>query len=130
MLARHFGCVDRPGGTDPEQARVESAAAEGPSVTTELVPLHGDVIEAMRTADGKVFASIKRCCESLGVAEQSQAAKLKNREWAVTTMIVATGPDGKRYDSLMIDLESLPMWLATIHSSKVVVAVRAKLLAY
>jgi hypothetical protein len=34
-------------------------------------------------------------------------------------MIVATGPDGKKYDALCLDIKCLGMWLATINPRKV-----------
>jgi len=99
-------------------------------VTTELVPFHGDFIEATKTPDGRVLASIKRCCESLGVDYSTQLLKLKRSPWATVGIIPTVAGDGKRCQQVTVDLDSLPMWMATIHSSKVADAVRPKLLAY
>jgi hypothetical protein len=91
------------------------------------IPFHGDELWAVER-DGKAFVAVKRVCEMLGVAEQSQAAKLKSCAWAVTTMIVAPGPDGKNYEMLGVDLDSFPQWMVTIHASKVAPEARPMLL--
>jgi hypothetical protein len=40
-----------------------------------------------------VWVIVKRVCEALGIADQSQAAaKLKEKAWATTTLIVAVAP--------------------------------------
>lgn len=91
------------------------------------VPFYGDTLEAIRCADDRIMVGIKRVCESLGVNHDSQRAKLNGYGWAVTAMIAATGPDGKTYKQSMIDLDSIPMWLVTIHPSKVAFETRIKL---
>jgi hypothetical protein len=107
------------------------ATQTGVNMASELVKVsfHGDIIEAIQDERG-VWASIRRICEGLGVTTQSQLAKLKNKPWAVITMIVTTGPDGKQYENAMISLDSLPMWLATIEPSRVKEEVRPKLERY
>lgn len=93
------------------------------------VPFHGDVLEAVQ-GEGTLYVGIRRVCENLGIAVQSQLAKLHGAPWAVVTMIVTTGPDGKNYGTACIDLDSLPMWLATIQPSRVADHARPKLSAY
>ncbi len=80
---------------------------------------HVDTLDAIQDGDGKVWASLKRLCENLGVSMQVQLRKLKTKSWAVVTEMVTTGPDGKQYTMSMIDLDSLPMWLASIDARKV-----------
>lgn len=94
------------------------------------VPFHGDTLEAVQTGDGKIMVSIKRVCESLGIDVEGQRKKLATCEWATTEFISAVAQDGKQRRLAMIDLESLPMWLATITASKVKAAVRPKLLQF
>jgi len=69
--------------------------------------------------DGKVWVSIRRVCEALGVAEQRQLTKLKTRKWAGVTKMVTTGSDGKRYMTSVISLSAFPMWLSIISPNKV-----------
>lgn len=88
------------------------------------VPFYGDEIEAVH--DGQdVWVSVKRMCENVEIAYQSQHEKLKNKAWAVVT-----GPDGKNYEMLMLHLDSVPMWLATVEPSRVREDIRPKLVAY
>jgi hypothetical protein len=93
------------------------------------VPFRGDVIEAIRTTDDKIMVSVNRVCESLGIADQRQHAKLTSPDydWATLTMMVTVARDGKSRDTLMIDAESLPMWLSSILPSKVKVDACEKL---
>lgn len=100
--------------------------------STELVkvPFHGDVIEAVKTEGGKIMVSLKRVCESLGVDVEGQRKKLAGCPWATTVMISAVADDGKRRQLAMIDHETLPMWLTTIHPSKVKASIREKLVQY
>lgn len=91
------------------------------------VPFHGEALHAVQDEAGGVWVSVRRVCEVLGVAEQSQLAKLKTKPWAVVTMIVTTASDGKNYDTSCVSLKSLPMWLATIDASRVAKRIRPKL---
>ena len=88
------------------------------------------MIEAVQTEGGKILVSLKRVCESLGLAFQVQHRKLQNCQWACITMMVTRDTKGRRQQALMIDHESLPMWLVTISPSKVKAAARPKLLQY
>lgn len=94
------------------------------------VPFHGDVIEAMKDEKGDVWVPIKRPCESLGIAPNSQIEKLKAKPWAVNMMIISTGPDGKSYQMFALRLDCLPMWLATIDTNRVDEGIRPKLELY
>jgi hypothetical protein len=94
------------------------------------IPFHGDTLEAVRDVEGVVWINVKRICENLGIAAQGQATKLHDKKWACLNHIVATAADGKNYSMLMVDLESLPMWLATISPSKAKPAARQKLEQY
>jgi hypothetical protein len=94
------------------------------------VPFHGDDIEAAKDSQGKVWVSVRRVCEALEIDSDTQRVKLKGKPWAVTGLIPATGPDGKTYEVFAVDLDSLPMWLATIDPKRVKPAARAKLADY
>jgi hypothetical protein len=90
---------------------------------------HGDELD-VASGDGVAHVVIRRVCEHLGVDFSSQLAKLKSDPSAVVAMIPTTGPDGKNYETACLDVRSLPLWLATIHPSKVKPAVREKLVRY
>lgn len=94
------------------------------------VDFHGDTLDAIQDDGGKVWVSLRRCCENLGIAYDTQLRKLKSKAWAVVTQKVTTGSDGKRYKMAMIDLDSVPLWLAGIEDRKVKEEVREKLARY
>jgi len=93
------------------------------------VDFYGGEIEAVQE-DGKIWVSVRRCCESLGIDVEGQRKKLKEKDWAVTEFMSATGPDGKSYQTFMIDLDSFPMWLGTIEASRVKEEARQMLVRY
>lgn len=97
--------------------------------TFALVPFEGETLEANRDA-GTVWVSVRRACESLGIDFSTQLAKLKEKSWAVMGQRPTTGPDGKTYEATCLDLESFPMWLATIDSARVSDEARPKLDRY
>lgn len=93
------------------------------------VPFHGDMLEAVEQ-DGKVWVSLRRCCENLGVALNRQTTKLKGKPWAVVNEMFMAGADGKTYTMTMVDLDTLPGWLFSIDARKVKEDVREKLARY
>ncbi len=96
----------------------------------ESVRIGTDDVQAIRGPDGEGYVVLRRMCEVLGIADQSQAVKLKEAPWAATTMIVATAVDGKNYECFCLHVKSVPMWLATIHANKVAEHVRPKLVVF
>jgi hypothetical protein len=99
------------------------------SNSIQVFNFQGDVLEVVRQGDD-LFVSLRAVCGALGVDVESQRKKLAGQPWAVTVMITATGPDGKRYEMTGVHLDTLPLWLATISASKVAEEVRPKLVAY
>ncbi|MDC0749955.1 phage antirepressor N-terminal domain-containing protein [Polyangium mundeleinium] len=77
-------------------------------------------LEAGKDEAGTVWVSVRRVCEVLGVAEQRQLSKMKNKPWAcVTMMVTQTSGDDQRRKVSVIPLKAFPMWLATINVTKV-----------
>lgn len=95
----------------------------------EVVRFQGDVIQAIRQGN-EVWVVVRRVCDALGIAEQRQATKLREKHWATTTLMVAVAEDGKNRELFCVSLDSLPMWLATIEASRVNPESRPKLIAY
>ena len=100
-------------------------------MSSELVRVafDGDELEAVRNGE-HVDVVVKRVCEALGVDHASQQTKLKSQAWATVVMIPTVAEDGKLREVFALDLESLPMWLVTIHASKVRPELREKLVRY
>lgn len=89
----------------------------------------GDSLNVLRDGD-RLQVVVRGICDGLGLGYSSQLQKLKDKEWATVTLIVTVAEDGKAREMAMIDLDSLPMWLATIEPSRVAPHVRPKLVAY
>jgi P22_AR N-terminal domain len=89
----------------------------------------GDNLQTVREGE-RVWVVLKRACEALGLDAATQAEKLKEKAWSVTGLIPATGNDAKTYEMFCVDLDTLPMWLATIDVGRVRPEAREKLIAY
>lgn len=99
----------------------------GPPAQFVQVPFHGDIIEALQAEDGKILVHFKRVCKSLGMDKDSQVRKLKGRKWCEFVDLTAPDERGRPQQLTMIDLESLPMWLATINVVNVREEIKPKL---
>ena len=101
------------------------------SASAELVQFafDNDLIDCAKV-DGRVRISVSRICENLGIDRRGQQAKLQTKEWATGELISLVAADGRRRDVYCLDLDALPMWLATIEPARVKEALRPKLVAY
>lgn len=113
----------------PVRPRPAKSVRRGRAPQLVRVPFHDEQLEAVRD-DGRVMVSIRRVCDVLGVRMTGQLAKLRVKPWAVVQMICTTGPDGKTYEAACIELDALPMWLATIEPGRVKPELRDKLVVY
>jgi hypothetical protein len=93
------------------------------------VPFYAESIQAVHEGEA-VWVVVKRVCEALGLDPATQREKLKGKAWAVSGLIPSTAADGKTYELFCLDIESLPMWLATIDAGRVKPEARFKLVAY
>lgn len=101
-------------------------------ISLQLVPFHGATLEAVKV-DETVWVSVRRMCEALGLDAEGQRQKLSNPDrapWAVTFVTKVHDASGRNQDAFCIDLESVPMWLATIDTSRVTEEVRPKIVLY
>ena len=92
----------------------------------EKIPFHGDQLVAVRHED-KIFTSIRRVCRCIGLSFRSQLRKLENSSWAGVVILTTPDRQGKPQPHAMIDIESLPIWMATINARKVAEEVRPKI---
>lgn len=93
------------------------------------VRFDGDNLQTVREGE-RVWVVLKRACEALGITDEQQAVKLKQKPWATTALIAAVAEDGKERNVFVVDLDTLPMWLATIDVGRVRPEAREKLIAY
>ncbi len=98
----------------------------------ELVPFHGGALEAARVGE-VVWVSVRRACEALGLDSDSQRKKLSDpvrAPWACTVVMTVHDTTGRNQEAFCLDLDSFPMWLATIDSSRVSEAARPKVILF
>lgn len=89
---------------------------------------HEDDLDVVRDGE-KVWVALRRACENLGMDYSGQLAKLKRYDWAGMEMISIPSPGGAQ-EAAFLDLEAVPMWLATIDVNRVKEEHRAKLVRY
>ncbi|WP_437276426.1 phage antirepressor N-terminal domain-containing protein [Sorangium sp. So ce375] len=91
---------------------------------------YGDELDVFQ-AGTSTLVSIRRICEAIGLGYSSQLQKLRADESVCVTMIVTQMPgDDQAREIACVDVRSLPLWLATIHPSKVSHHIKDKLIAY
>lgn len=95
----------------------------------ESVAVGDTNIEAVQR-DGDVWVSVRRVCDVLEIDSANQRAKLGQKPWARTQMLTVRDAAGRAQPSFMIDLRSLPMWLATIDHTRVADNAIKRLIAF
>ncbi|WP_431840797.1 phage antirepressor N-terminal domain-containing protein [Gordonia hongkongensis] len=70
------------------------------------------------------WVAVRPICEQLGIDTDGQRRKLDQAEWATTELKSVVAADGKQRELVMLDADHLPMWLATIQTSRVNEAAR------
>jgi P22_AR N-terminal domain len=93
------------------------------------VAFHGDQLQAVRDGD-KVWVPIRRISEVFDLSHQGQFERLRGAPWAVIKMILTVAEDGKVRETACLDLDSFPMWLATIQPGRVKAEQRERLGLY
>jgi hypothetical protein len=98
----------------------------------EVVPfttIFGDSLDVARHEDGRLFVSVRRICEHLGVTFSTQRTKLNKASWAQGGVFIMNTPDarGHAQDAMMLAIDCLPMWMATIQVGRVSEHLRSKL---
>ena len=79
----------------------------------------------------EVSVVVRRICDVLGVSYQGQIEKLKADPSTCLKMILTQIPgDDQRREVACVPIRTLPLWLATIHPSKVKPEARDKLIKY
>jgi len=100
-------------------------------VSTELVrvPVPGAPDLMAAQFDDHEWAALKPMCDSLGIDMPTQLRKLNRRSWATVGQKPMVAADGKTREMVMIDAETIPMWLATIDENRVAAEARPALIA-
>lgn len=101
-------------------------------LSLERVPFHGDTLEAVEH-DGRILVSLRRACECLGLDYSAQRKRISDKDrcpWATVVMTATVALDGKDREQVLIDIDTLPIWLATVEASRVDESIREKLKTY
>lgn len=93
------------------------------------VPFHGDSLYVVNH-NGEPYVPMKPVVEGMGLAWQSQLAKLRRRFASTITEIVMVAEDGKRRNMVSLPLRKLAGWLQTISPNKVNPKIRDKVIQY
>jgi hypothetical protein len=93
------------------------------------VPFYGESIITIET-DEDVFVPVKPICERLGLAWQSQLAKLRGAQqrWGITLIVIPSS--GGAQEMACLPLRKIAGWLATIAISRVKDEAKAALALY
>lgn len=99
---------------------------------SQLVPVsfEGDEILCVKRDDGGVWVSVRRVCECLGLDAKGQRQRLQREAWVLGGFVDLVAANGISYPTYCIDLECLPMWLASIPAARVAPLARARLEMY
>lgn len=93
------------------------------------VPFHGDEVHAIQQGED-VWVPLKRVCERLGLDANGQRQRLSRQPWARACVMHAQDASGRNQEVFCLHLDCVPMWLATIQTSRVSPEHRAKLALY
>ena len=93
------------------------------------VPFHGDSLYVVNH-NGEPYVPMKPVVEGMGLAWQSQLAKLRRRFASTIMEIVMVAEDGKRRNMVSLPLRKLAGWLQTISPNKVNPKIRDKVIQY
>lgn len=95
-----------------------------------VIPFHGAALVSVQDESG-VWVSLNSACEHIGISSQRQVRKLRTKPWAQLRDDVPSKTLGQRgVNPVLIHLDSLPMWMATIEPSRVNESARPMLEAY
>ena len=81
------------------------------------IPFKNTTITA--TNENGVWVPMKNLCDYFGVNHESERQKLSRKSWATTCKMQAVAEDGKSRELLMMDRQTMTMWLGTLDEKRV-----------
>ena len=101
-----------------------------PAASVVYVPFHQTQLTALRDGE-RVLVPLVPVCDALGLNTNGQVQRLRRATWAcITHAQVQLPDDAQRREVACLDLDALPMWLATIDTGRVRENARPKLVLY
>lgn len=99
------------------------------------VEFYGDELAAVRARDGNVYVSVRHVCRALGLDDRSQRRRLQRHAilaaglegGVIMTPPSSSGSGGGKQKAVLLRVDLLSLWLATVESSRVREDVRPKL---
>lgn len=79
--------------------------------------------------DDRVWVALRPMCNTLGISFDAQFRKLSRRSWAGIAQKAIPSPGGVQ-QTVVVDSQTIPMWLATIDENRVADDAKPKLIAY
>jgi hypothetical protein len=116
-----------------KKGKSHAGSGERPMATAlQRIEFHGHELYSLRDErSGKVYVLPKRFCEILGIAWQSQLARLKRNQLfseAITVTDIPS-PSGEQ-ETVILELDRLHAWLLSISSKRVAKEKQEMLLVY
>ena len=96
-----------------------------------VIPFHGDQLIAVQQPNGVVFVHFARVCENLGLSRPTQVRKVSAHavlSKGLLILPIETEGGAQQVQCLRVDL--LPLWMASLHASRVKEHLREKLERY
>jgi phage antirepressor YoqD-like protein len=95
------------------------------------VNFNGDKLLAAQDDTGKIYVGVKYICQGLGLNERKQRDRLKTHEvFSKGCTTWALPSTGGTQDTVVIDIEYMPLWLASINPKLVRQEIKGKLVEY
>lgn len=108
-----------------------TALTEVKALETKEVSFNGQTLLGFIDDSGNIFTSLKRICENLGLAWQSQLTKIKTHDILNRGITEIVTPTNSGYQKAIgYNVDFLPSWLLTIKPKKVKEEVRPLLEKY
>ena len=102
------------------------------ALITKEVNFNKDTLVAVKKeSTGKIYVAVNHICNALGLDCENQKTKLRQHATIKKgTMILGVPSMGGNQNTFVIELDFLPIWLATINPSKIKKETQNKLIEY
>lgn len=96
----------------------------------QTIRFYEDELQVIGDTYDNALVPMRPLCVALGLDESAQRQRLRRAPWAVAVLTTAPGADGKQYEQFCLSAETVPMWLATVQTSRIKPELRQKIERY